>query len=215
MTDGQEASHLTGRMFTVYRNNYLEECYFSFSYSPIRDDYGGVGGVFTTVLDMTERVIEDRRRQALRDLVSRTAEARNEEEVWRVSAETLGRHRSSAPFAFLYECRPAERQACLASVSAETDDDLHPAVIDCNRENIWRFHAALCADCFVVELGQRASLSGLGGLSIPGWPLPAEKAAVLPIRVREDSEASAFLVLGIHPGRAFDDTYREFVRRIA
>jgi len=63
-------------MFTVFRNNYLEECYFSFSYSPIRDDNGGVGGVFTTVLDMTEQVIEDRRRQVLRDLASRMAEAR-------------------------------------------------------------------------------------------------------------------------------------------
>ena len=82
-------------------------------------------------------------------------------------------------------------------------------------ENIWRFHTALSEDCLVVELGQRASRSGLGGLSIPGWPLPAQKAAVLPIRLREDSEAAAFLVLGIHPGRAFDDTYRDFVRRIA
>ena len=87
MTHGQEASHLTGQMFTVFRNNYLEECYFSFSYSPIRDDNGNVGGVFTTVLDMTDRVIEDRRRRLLRDLTSRTAEARDEEEVWRVSAK--------------------------------------------------------------------------------------------------------------------------------
>jgi len=81
MSHGEEATHLTGQMFTVFRNNYLEECYFSFSYSPIRDDDGGVGGVFTTVLDMTERVIEDRRRQVLRDLASRMAEARLEEEV--------------------------------------------------------------------------------------------------------------------------------------
>jgi hypothetical protein len=87
MTTGQEASHLTGEMFTVYRNNYLEECYFSFSYSPIRVDDGGVGGVFTTVLDMTERVLKDRRRQVLRDLASRTSEARHEEEVLRVSLE--------------------------------------------------------------------------------------------------------------------------------
>jgi hypothetical protein len=106
MADGQEASHLTGQMFTVYRNNYLEECYFSFSYSPIRDDDGAVGGVFTTVLDMTERVIEDRRRQVLRDLASRTAEARHEEDVWRVSAEIFAQHRSTVPFAFLYEYLP-------------------------------------------------------------------------------------------------------------
>jgi DNA-binding NtrC family response regulator/signal transduction histidine kinase len=209
MKDGQEASHLTGQMFTVYRNNYLEECYFSFSYSPIRDDNGNVGGVFTAVLDMTERVIEDRRRQVLRDLASRTAEARHEEEVWHVTAETLGQHRPTVPFAFLYEYQPAEQQARLVSVSAQFDDDLHPAVIDCNSESIWRFDTALSEDCLVVELGKRAS-----ALSIPGWSLPAEKATVLPIRLREHSEAAAFLVLGIHPGRAFDDTYREFVRRI-
>jgi DNA-binding NtrC family response regulator/signal transduction histidine kinase len=209
MADGQEASHLTGQMFTVYRNNYLEECYFSFSYSPIRDDNGGVGGVFTTVLDMTERVIEDRRRQVLRDLASRTAEARHEEEVWRVSAETLGQHQPSVPFAFLYEYRTVEHQARLASVSAEIDDDLHPTVIDCN-ESIWRFHTALSEDCLLVELGQRAS-----ALAIPGWPSPVQQATVLPIRLGERSEAAAFLVLGIHPGRVFGDTYREFVRRIA
>src|SRR5262249_14108948 len=112
--------------------------------------------------------------------------------------------------AFLYEYRPLEHQARLASLSAEIDADLHPAVIDCNSENIWRFPAALSEDCLVVELGQRAS-----ALSIPGWPSPAEKATVVPIRLREPSEAAAFLVMGIHPGRAFDDTYRNFVRRIA
>jgi DNA-binding NtrC family response regulator/signal transduction histidine kinase len=210
MTHGQEASHLSGQMFTVYRNNYLEECYFSFSYSPIRDDNGGVGGVFTTVLDMTERVIEDRRRQVLRDLASRMSEARHEEEVWRASAETLGQHRPSVPFAFLYGYQLAEHQARLASVSAETNDDMHPTIIDCSCESIWRFDSALSEDCIVVELGESAS-----ALSIPGWPLPAQKATVLPIRLRENSEAVAFLVLGIHPGRAFDETYREFARRIA
>ena len=118
-TQGQPFTTLTDQLFTINRNNYLEECYFAFSYSPIPDDDGHVGGVLTNALDMTERVIEDRRRQVLRDLASRTAEARNEEEVWRVSAETLDENRSSAPFAFLYEYRAGEQKAYLASVSAE------------------------------------------------------------------------------------------------
>ena len=103
-------STLTHQLFTFHRKNYLEECYFAFSYSPIPDDNGQVGGVLTNALDMTERVIEDRRRQVLRDVASRTAEARNEEEVWRVSAETLDDNRSSAPFALLYQYRPANRR---------------------------------------------------------------------------------------------------------
>jgi DNA-binding NtrC family response regulator/signal transduction histidine kinase len=209
-TEGQPISTLTHQMFTFHRKNYLEECYFAFSYSAIPDDSGRIGGVLTNAIDMTERVIEDRRRQMLRDVASRTAEARNEEELWRVSAETLSDNRSSAPFAFLYEYLPAEQKALLTGVSVETDDSLRPALIDCNRESIWRFNTALAADCLLVDLGDR-----LAALSIPGWPFPPAQATVVPIRLREASEATGFLVLGIHPGRAFDDGYRHFVRRIA
>jgi hypothetical protein len=118
---------------------------------------GDVGGVLTSALDMTERVIEDRRRQVLRDLASRTAEARDEGEVWRVSAETLGQNRSSAPFAFLNDYFPDEDKACLASVSAETDDALHPALIDCSSESLWPFGAARSGEYLVVDLGKQAS----------------------------------------------------------
>ena len=45
------------------RHGYAEECYFTFSYSPIRDETGGVGGVFTPVAETTEKVIGARRLQ--------------------------------------------------------------------------------------------------------------------------------------------------------
>jgi DNA-binding NtrC family response regulator/signal transduction histidine kinase len=211
MTRGQDASTLTDQMFTFYRSNYLEECYFSFSYSPIQDDDGYVGGVLTACLESTERVIEDRRRQVLRDLASLTAEMRHEEEVWRVSAETLGQHRSAVPFAFLYECGSAEHTARLVSRSGDTGEVLNPAVVDGDDgESLWPLQRALAEDCLIVELGERAA-----AVSIPGWATPPRKATVVPIRLREHSEAAGFLVAGIHPGRAFDDTYREFIRRIA
>src|SRR5262249_28835085 len=34
-------------------------------------------------------------------------------------------------------------------------------------------------------------------------------------RFREDSAAAGFLVLGLHPGRPLDETYRQFLHRIA
>jgi len=210
MSDGQEASHLTGQMFTVYRNSYLEECHFSFSYSPICDDKGNVGGVFTTVLEVTERVIEDRRKQVLRDLASRMAQSRNEEEIWRGAAETLGEYRSSVPFAFLYKYRSAENQAYLASVSVDIGDNFHPKMVNCSSDDLWRFHSALSEECVVVDVTERTSST-----YVPGWPLPTQQATVMPIRLRENNEVVALLVLGIHPGRAFDDAYRDFVRRIA
>ncbi|MGB6256619.1 MAG: sigma 54-interacting transcriptional regulator [Candidatus Sulfotelmatobacter sp.] len=209
LTRGQEASFLADLLVPIIRNNYLEETYFAFSCSPIPDDNGQVGGVLTALLETTDRVLEDRRRHVLRDLASRTVGARNEEEVWHISAETLGQDRLSLPFTFLYEYRPSERQAYLTGVGVETDDVLHPPVIDCHGENLWRFDPALGRDGVVIELGDRASR-----VTVPNWPVPPKEASVLPIRLGEYGEALGFLVVGIHPGRAFDDAYRQFVHRI-
>src|SRR5580693_5268293 len=206
---GHSFSALADQLYPINRKNYLEEVYCALSVSPLPDDNGKVGGVLAILLETTERVLEDRRRHLLRDLASRTAGARTEEEVWRVSAETLGENRLSLPFAFLYEYRPSEHQAYLAGASVETDEALRPPIIDCHKENLWRFDPALTKDGVLVELGDRAS-----GVPVPNWEFPPKEACVVPIRLGEYGEVLGFLVAGIHPGRAFDDAYRQFVYRI-
>jgi PAS domain S-box-containing protein len=42
-------------MLPLNRNGFVEECYFDFSYSPIRKDDGKVGGVLVTVIETTEK----------------------------------------------------------------------------------------------------------------------------------------------------------------
>ena len=205
----QKANFLADQPAPINRSDYLEDCYFTMSISPIPDDEGNVGGVLITVLETTERVLEDRRRTVLRDLASRAAGARTEEEVWRVSAETLGENCLSLPFAFLYEYQPSEHQSYLVGASVETDDALRPAVIDCRGDNLWRFDPGMAKDGVLLELRDRAS-----GVPVPNWPAPPKEARVVPIRLGEYGEALGFLVAGIHPGRAFDDAYRQFVYRI-
>ena len=92
----------------------------------------------------------------------------------------------------------------------ETDEALRPAVIDCRGENLWRFDPAMAMDGVLVELGDLAS-----GVSVPNWPERPKEASVVPIRLGEHGEALGFLVAGIHPGQAFGDAYRQFVRRVA
>ncbi|MGA2539401.1 MAG: HAMP domain-containing sensor histidine kinase [Terracidiphilus sp.] len=209
VTQGRPFSALADQLFPLNRNNYLEEVYFALSVSPIPDDNGSVGGVLATLLETTERVLEERRRHLLSDLASRTAGARTDDEVWRATAETLGEGRVSLPFAFLYEYRPSENQANLAGASVETGEALRPQVIDCRSENLWRLNPAMAKDGVLIELGDRAS-----GVPVPNWPDTPRDAYVVPIRLGEHSEALGFLVAGIHPGRAFDDAYRQFVFRI-
>ncbi len=63
-----EATVSENLLLLLEREGYGEECYFSFSYSPIRDESGRVGGVFTAVIETTEQVVGARRLHTWRDL---------------------------------------------------------------------------------------------------------------------------------------------------
>src|SRR3954449_6429345 len=75
-------------MLPLDRHGYLEECYFTFSYSPIRAERG-VGGVHVTVTETTARVLHERRLRTLRDLAARAADAKTEALAWKRAAEVL------------------------------------------------------------------------------------------------------------------------------
>src|SRR5688572_12032551 len=70
------------------RNGYLENCYFTLSYSPIRDESGGVGGMLAVVAETTERVEGERRLKTLRELARRAAEAETPEQACNNAAAT-------------------------------------------------------------------------------------------------------------------------------
>ena len=58
--DTGEATWSEDQMLVVERNGYSEECYFTFSYSAIRDESGRTGGVFCAVNETTKRVVSER-----------------------------------------------------------------------------------------------------------------------------------------------------------
>ncbi|WP_202049819.1 PAS domain S-box protein [Microvirga mediterraneensis] len=65
-----EASYFEDLPLTLMRKGYPEQTWFSFSYSPILDETGGVGGVLCTVHETTERV---RAETALRESENKLA----------------------------------------------------------------------------------------------------------------------------------------------
>lgn len=63
------------QLLELHRNGFLEECYFTYSYSPIADDDGSPGGVLDTVSETTEQVVTSRRLQCLGTLVGNLVSA--------------------------------------------------------------------------------------------------------------------------------------------
>ena len=74
-----EAVSLDDYLIPLDRNGYLEDCYFTLSYSPIRDEAGTVGGMLAVVHETTTRIHAERRLATLRDLLRAAGHAQTAE----------------------------------------------------------------------------------------------------------------------------------------
>src|SRR5918994_2811753 len=84
------------------RSGFEEEAYFTYSFSPIRDESGAVAGIFTAVHETTARVVGTRRLVALARLGEALGAARTEAEVAIAAIEALARAEQDVELAALY-----------------------------------------------------------------------------------------------------------------
>ena len=214
MTTGQ-ATRSDDLLLLLERHGYAEECYFTFSYSPIRDESGGIGGVFTPVAETTEKVIGERRLTTLRDLASRSAPARSPVEACHAAIETLSANPHDVPFALLYLREPdgkAARLAGRAGIAADTAAS--PAGID--------LAPGACGGWPVAEVfagGAVQVVDGLAGrfgaLPAGAWDTPPHTALVLPLMIPAEAAPAAVLVAAVSPRKALDPGHRSFFDLVA
>jgi PAS domain S-box-containing protein len=100
---GEGATWSDDQLLVLDRNGYLEECYFTFSYSPIPDESGGIGGVFCAVTETTDRVVGERRLTLLATLAAELGEATDRAGVCGRATEVLARNRRDHPVAVVVD----------------------------------------------------------------------------------------------------------------
>jgi hypothetical protein len=103
---GTEGTYDESLLLIMERYGYQEETYYTFSYSPVPDDEGGVGGIFCANTDDTQRIIGQRQLSLLRELAAATADARTVHDACRRSAQGLESNAHDLPFALLYLIEP-------------------------------------------------------------------------------------------------------------
>ncbi len=205
------------QLLLLDRNGYIEECYFTFSYSPIRDETGGVGGVFTAVTETTGHVLSERRLRTLRELAALSAETETTEEVCQVAIEILSRNDADIPFALLYLLSEDGKQATLQGCTGlPPNTSASPAAVDIafagKDRALWPLSQVLASgkaaliDNIPTHFG---SLIGELGLVTP------HSALALPIAKSGQEGLYGFLVAGISPRLALDEEYRGFFELIA
>lgn len=208
-----EATVSDDLLLLLERDGYGEECYFSFSYSPIRDESGLVGGVFTPVAETTERVMGERRLRTLHDLAAASGtKSENTKEACIAAVKVLSANPYDVPIAAIYMFDTKRTGASLvASASPEKDAPNFPGKIDL-RSNNWQTLARV-ADGEICTL----ELSALDLKPLPRqpWGLCPDQAVAIPILPANATEPIGFLLAGVSVRKRLDERYSSFYTQVA
>ena len=213
-TGGEQGTYVESQLLIMERNGYPEETYYTFSYSPIPDDDGTVGGIFCANSDDTARVISERQIALLQELAAKTANTRSRQETCEQSTRALATNLRDLPFALLYVTDPADPALTLVGTSGiEATPIAAPATIDLAEDSRWPIAEALRTH----EVQLVESPAELFGQPLPkgAWQRPPSKAVVLPFAGTGDVARSGVLIAGLNPYRLFDENYRGFLGLIA
>jgi signal transduction histidine kinase len=195
------------------RYGFLEETYFTLSYSPIFVETGGVGGIFTVITETTQQVLGERRLRTLYTLSERLSDARTAVEACQFAENVLAQNREDIPFALIYLLDESGTQAHLAgNAGVSTMTDLNPALIDLHEHSPWQLAQ-------VQSSGQIERIAHLANYFTTLPPSPWEEhphtALVLPIFASGGVRITGFLIGGISARLAMDEDYQHFYELIA
>ena len=113
-----EATHMDDVELVMERKGYPETTHWSYSYTPVRDDAGEVGGFLCACSEVTARVLAERRQRFLLSLEERLRALSEPRAVMDAAVEELGRHLGAERVGYS-EARPDDVTIDLRSCYAD------------------------------------------------------------------------------------------------
>ena len=211
-----EASFVDEVRLFMSRGDFLEETYYSFSYSPIRDESGVVAGLFCPSTEVTPKVINARRLRTLSELSAHALVQKTTEAACQSAAATLNENRDDVPFAILYLFDPEADNLQIREVCGLPSENvrLSPASVrlTSGRDNgcVWPM-----GEVFKTGRPQVVSVKNLEGLPLGLAQQRVNEAIVLPVTTRGADRPAGVLVAGVNPTRKLDAEYDTFYELVA
>jgi PAS domain S-box-containing protein len=201
-----ESTWNTNQLVPINRNGKLEEVYWTYSYSPVRDKDGTIQGTLVVCSETTEQVLSERRLRSLLAinvdpaLQSQLSEEQSVLPIAQSLVKKLEDNSSDVPFAALYLLPQGEIvQVALTESKRPMSDPAKWPLLTVARAQ---------TPLLLKDLGER-----FGELPCEPWPEPISLAYLIPLRI--SGLVNAVLVLGISPCLPFDDRYQTYFQLVA
>jgi len=179
-----------------------EECYFTFSYSPIPDE-DGVGGVLCVLTETTKQVLAERRLAALTELTDQLAGLTDPDDVIAAAVTVLTANPGDHPLVAIRRITTAEDGEVL----------LDPPPADAAR---WPEGAeALALAAAAYGTSRSLMLEQAPSPAQPGLETAVHAVHAIPVIEPGHQSASAVLLVGQNPHRVWDDELGDYLETCA
>lgn len=209
-----EASFVDDVRLFMNRGEFLEETFYSFSYSPIWDEFGRVSGLFCPSTDVTPKVVNARRLKTLSELASQALVEKTIAGACLVISRTLAKNPDDIPFALLYLADSSGKLAHLEQmVGSLPAVVLGDGVVDLTgspESSPWRI-----AEAYSGMERRIVPMDDVPGLPCGVANQPVKQAVVLPVTSPSEQKAYGVLVAGVNPGRPLDAEHLTFFDLLA
>jgi signal transduction histidine kinase/DNA-binding response OmpR family regulator len=203
----REAIFSDGLLLFLERSGFPEETYHTFSYSPLFDDDGSVGGMFCVVVEETNRVLNERRLDTLREFASAAAAVTTEAALFDVVQTTLAKNLKDLPFTLTYLADDSSENARLVAATGIQEGHLAAPSSIGAADAIWPLDG--------LENGQAVIVDNLaarfGDIPTGAWDKAPEKAVVVPISQGQE-KSSGYFIVGLNPYRRDDEDLISFIK---
>ncbi|WP_208643469.1 sensor histidine kinase [Pedobacter miscanthi] len=213
-TQGQmgEGTYIKDQQMFLFRYGYLEEAFMTFSFAPIRDETGGVGGIFHPITETTDKMLSARRTQVLRDVAALLGKAKTIEDIGLLTTQHHNDFVNDLPFLLFYILSPEGENAALLS-AAGVENASHLAVNEINlsdRDSKWPFSEVQSAPLVIDDLNER-----FGDFACKPYPEKPASAVILPVFLSGKDSPFGYIVAGVSARRAMDEEYLGFYTLLA
>jgi len=204
---GEGATLSSDFLLFLRRHGYLEETYWTFSYSPIVNAANEVLGILVATSDVTERVVGERRLATVYELGTMSrAELASLEDGARAALTIMARNRPAMPFAACYLLDGNELQLADA-YGLVSGTEVFPMTVP---------RSASVAIARVARTGNN-QMFDLRPVAHPGDVSPSPLghavptlAMLMPLTISGEADPVGVLVMGVNPYRGVDPVYRSF-----
>lgn len=220
----------------LWRHDFLEETYFSWSIIPLVGGDGSVMGIYNPAFEKTRRKIAERRMLTLREVGERTATARDVKGFWMEVLESLKCNDFDTPFVMVYSlfddtetdgssitsssASSAKQCQLEGSLGVPEGHESAPLIADLRSStegfvpifrDVLKTNKPRVLDVTKGEIPEQL----LVGLEYRGFGDPTKAVVVCPIHPTTGESTLGFLVMGINPRRPYDDDYALFVQLLS